>query len=86
MRLEEGKCSPSSVRHHFVCVVALSNSFSEDMISHDVLPEKLLAGCLDVLRTLSASERDLILVIVEVIHELRDPPEEEGSVSMRRVI
>ena len=45
-----------------------------------------MAGCLDVLRTLSASERDLILVIVEVVHELRDPPEEEGSVSICRII
>ena len=86
MRLEGEKCSHLLVRHHSICFVSPFNSFPEDMISHDVLPEKLLAGCLDVLRTLSASERDLILVIVEVIHELRDPPEEEGSVSMRRVI
>ncbi|PCH39141.1 hypothetical protein WOLCODRAFT_110578 [Wolfiporia cocos MD-104 SS10] len=50
-----------------------------DMISHDVLPESLLAHCLDVLRILSPNERDLIRVVVEVVHELRDPsePEEE---------
>ncbi|KAI0363430.1 ARM repeat-containing protein [Pilatotrama ljubarskyi] len=43
------------------------------MLSQDVLPEALLARCLDVLRVLSPSERDLIRVVVEVVHELRDP-------------
>lgn len=53
-----------------------------DMISHDVLPESLVPRCLDVLRVLSPNERDLIRVVVEVIHELRDPSEpEEESVS-----
>ena len=46
------------------------------MISQDVLPEGLVARCLDVLRTLSPNERDLIRVVVEVIHTLRDPDEE----------
>jgi condensin complex subunit 3 len=32
---------------------------------------------LDVLRELSASERDLIRVCVEIVHELRDPKDEE---------
>ncbi|EPS93226.1 hypothetical protein FOMPIDRAFT_1056181 [Fomitopsis schrenkii] len=51
-----------------------------DMISHDVLPESLVSRCLDVLRILSPNERDLIRVVVEVVHELRDPsePEEEA--------
>ncbi|KAH9837531.1 nuclear condensing complex subunit [Rhodofomes roseus] len=48
-----------------------------DMISHDVLPENLVARCLDVLRVLSPNERDLIRVVVEVVHELRDPSEPE---------
>lgn len=53
------------------------------MISQDALPEGLLARCLDVLRQLSPNERDLIRVVVEVIHELRDSnEEEEPSVSM----
>ncbi|KAG6332139.1 hypothetical protein ID866_6950 [Astraeus odoratus] len=43
-----------------------------DMISQEALPESLVARCLDVLRTLSPSERDLIRVVVEVVHELRD--------------
>ncbi|KAI6000302.1 nuclear condensing complex subunit [Pisolithus orientalis] len=43
-----------------------------DMISQDVLPESLVSRCLDILRTLSPNERDLIRVVVEVVHELRD--------------
>ena len=34
------------------------------------LPEMLLAPCLDVMRMLSSSERDLIRIVVEIIHEL----------------
>ncbi len=44
-----------------------------DMISQNDLSEILVARCLDVLRKLSANERDLIRVVVEVIHDLRDP-------------
>lgn len=53
------------------------------MISQDTLPENLVARCLDVLRTLSANERDLIRVVVEVVHDLRDPsdPEDDAGVS-----
>ena len=47
------------------------------MLSQEELPEKLLPKCLDVLRELSASERDLIRVCVEIVHELRDPKEED---------
>lgn len=43
-----------------------------DMISQEVLPESLVSRCLDILRTLSPNERDLIRVVVEVVHELRD--------------
>ena len=48
-----------------------------DMIGQEGLPEGLVARCLDVLRVLSPSERDLIRVVVEVVHELRD--EREGQ-------
>lgn len=53
------------------------------MVSQEVLPEPLVGRCLDVLRTLSANERDLIRVVVEVIHDLRDPndPDDEVAVS-----
>lgn len=45
------------------------------MISQECLPEGLMARCLDVLRVLSPNERDLIRVVVEVVHELRDQGE-----------
>ncbi|KAI0747199.1 nuclear condensing complex subunit [Daedaleopsis nitida] len=48
------------------------------MIAQDVLPEPLIERALDVLRVFS-DERDLIRVVVEVVHELRDPAEEEGD-------
>jgi len=53
------------------------------MIAHQALPEGLASRCLDVLRKLSDSERDLIMVVVEVIHELRDTEEldDEAAVS-----
>lgn len=53
------------------------------MIAHQALPEGLASRCLDVLRKLSDSERDLIMVVVEVIHELRDTeePDDEAVVS-----
>jgi condensin complex subunit 3 len=46
------------------------------MLSQETLPEGLLTKCLDVLRELSASERDLIRVVVEVIQDLREPGDE----------
>ncbi|KAI0696847.1 nuclear condensing complex subunit [Cytidiella melzeri] len=48
-----------------------------NMICQDILPEGLLGRCLDVLRRLSPNERDLIRVVVEVVHELRDPADED---------
>ena len=50
------------------------------MIAHQALPEGLASRCLDVLRKLSSSERDLIMVVVEVIHELRDTEEPDDEV------
>jgi condensin complex subunit 3 len=41
------------------------------MLGKHNLPETLLAPCLDVLRILSSSERDLIRIVVEIVHELR---------------
>lgn len=42
------------------------------MLGKHELPEMLLAPSLDVMRTLSSSERDLIRIIVETIQELRN--------------
>lgn len=55
-----------------------------DMISQECLPEGLMARCLDVLRVLSPNERDLIRVVVEVVHELRDQGEPEKSQDLVR--
>ena len=52
------------------------------MLSHDCLPSSLVTGCLDVLLKLSSGERDLIRVVVEVIHELRDPGDSEAEDEM----
>ena len=50
------------------------------MIAHQALPEGLASRCLDVLRKLSDSERDLIMVVVEVVHELRDTEEPDDEI------
>lgn len=49
------------------------------MLSQETLPERLLMKCLDVLRGQSASERDLIRVVVEIIQELREPVDEDDD-------
>jgi condensin complex subunit 3 len=41
------------------------------MLSHPQLPPGLIERCLDVLKKIMPSERDLIRVIVEIIVELR---------------
>ena len=63
----------------FVCIAfihsvenLLKRCSAGRMISQEAPPSGLVTRCLDVLRTLSSSERDLIRVIVEVVHELRD--------------
>ncbi|KAH9887359.1 nuclear condensing complex subunit, partial [Cubamyces lactineus] len=58
----------------------------QSMLAQDVLPEALLARCLDVLRVLSPSERDLIRVVVEVVHELRDPSDPEAEAEAEAAI
>jgi hypothetical protein len=42
------------------------------MASAELLPEGLVPKCLEVLRVLSSSERDLFMLVVEIIHELLD--------------
>ena len=42
------------------------------MLGRHNLPDMLISPCLDVMRTLSSSERDLIRIVVETIHELRN--------------
>ncbi|KAF8317697.1 hypothetical protein DL93DRAFT_527157 [Clavulina sp. PMI_390] len=52
-----------------------------EMASAELLPEDLVTRCLDVLRVISANERELFMLIVEIIHELRDavrPSDDSG--------
>ena len=53
-----------------------------DMASEEALPDILVSKCLDVLRIISSSERDLFMLIVEIVHELRDAV--KGADEVRR--
>lgn len=48
------------------------------MLAHPQLPPGLIERCLDVLKEIMPSERDLIRVIVEIVVELREG-EEDGE-------
>ena len=56
--------------------------FAGDIISQEILPEKLLPRCLDILSKLSSGERDLIRIVVEVIQDLRDPGDVERDLEI----
>ena len=49
------------------------------------LPETLLAPCLDVMRTLSTSERDLIRIVVETVHEQRNSVDTDDGLNETQV-
>ena len=49
------------------------------------LPETLLAPCLDVMRTLSSSERDLIRIVVETVHEQRNSVDTDDGLNETQV-
>ena len=46
------------------------------MLAHPQLPPSLIERCLDVLKEIMPSERDLIRVIVEIVVELREGEED----------
>ncbi|KAJ7284629.1 nuclear condensing complex subunit [Mycena rebaudengoi] len=50
-----------------------------DMLTRPTLPPSLVGRCLDVLRQLSSDERDLIRVVVEIVHDLRDTGDDEDD-------
>jgi hypothetical protein len=64
-------------------VALLTGVLLGHMISQEALPSALVTRCLDVLRTLSSSERDLIRVVVEVVHELRDANDDDEVIVCR---
>ena len=43
------------------------------MTSRETLPQGLFNQCLDILKKLAASDRDLIRIVVEIISDMRDP-------------
>ncbi|CAA7257465.1 unnamed protein product [Cyclocybe aegerita] len=51
-------------------------SVVKDMLAHPRLPPGLIERCLDVLKEIMPSERDLIRLIVEIVVELREGDEE----------
>lgn len=46
-----------------------------EMIGQEVLPEPLVERCMDVLHELTPNERDLIIMVVELVVALRDDDE-----------
>lgn len=42
------------------------------MLAHPHLPERLIEHCLDVLKEICPTERELVRVVVEIITDLRD--------------
>lgn len=57
-----------------------------DMLAHPELPPGLLAPCLDVLKEIMPSERDLIRVVVEIIIELREDDEDPENHDNRSTV
>jgi len=49
------------------------------MLAHPQLPYGIIDRCLDVLKEIMPSERDLIRLIVEIIVELREGDEPDGD-------
>jgi hypothetical protein len=57
------------------------------MLSQNVLKEDLVMRCLDVLRQLYKDERQLVLLVVEIVQDLRyqgtnEEDENEGDVGL----
>jgi condensin complex subunit 3 len=54
------------------------------MVSQEGLPGQLVTPCMDVVRALSADERDLIRLVVEIVQELRDAMDDGASAALVR--
>jgi hypothetical protein len=50
------------------------------MVVHALLPDALVKPCVGVLEVMSANERDLVRVVVEVVSEIRDACAQSGAV------
>ncbi|KAL1753202.1 armadillo-type protein [Schizophyllum commune] len=51
----------------------ITSALMRRMLEHPLLPSELIPRCLDVLREVIQNERDLIMMVVEIMDELRDP-------------
>lgn len=64
----------------FFCHAFSANKRPEDMLAHPQLPPGLIERCLDIMKEIMPSERDLIRVVVEIVVELRDgEPDEQND-------
>ncbi|KAJ7669544.1 nuclear condensing complex subunit [Mycena polygramma] len=54
---------------------------TRDMLAHPQLPPGLIERCLDVLKEIMPTERELIRVVVEIVMDLREPEEEETEMN-----
>jgi condensin complex subunit 3 len=54
------------------------------MLAQEQLPESLTRLCLDVMKEILPNERELIRVVVEIVREVRDREDIEGSPTVCR--
>ncbi|KAJ7742139.1 hypothetical protein DFH07DRAFT_980491 [Mycena maculata] len=52
---------------------------TRDMLAHPQLPPSLIVRCLDMLVEIMPSEHELVRVVVEVVTDLREPPEDDAD-------
>ncbi|KAJ7485781.1 nuclear condensing complex subunit [Mycena latifolia] len=52
---------------------------TRDVLAHPQLPPGLIERCLDVLKEIMPTERELVRVVVEIVMDLREPEEEENE-------
>ncbi|KAF8069093.1 nuclear condensing complex subunit [Lyophyllum atratum] len=55
-------------------------SVIKDMVAHPELPPGLINACLDVLKEIMPTERELIRVVVEIIIDLREEDDQDNNV------
>ena len=58
----------------------------EDMLAHPELPPGLIDPCLDVLKEILPTERELIRVVVEIIVDLREDDQDTNDVEANLLV
>lgn len=72
MKLGDEKCLNLFVSDSFCQILDPTFNSTGGMLRQETLPLRLMAPCLDVLRELSPTERELIRLVVEIVQDLRD--------------